>query len=385
MARVLNLSWAQVVGRRLTRHHLLTPARAEELVAGAGDICGVHAQMEASAELMLGMRVAGITRRDVRSALWSDRTLVKTVGLRGTLHLLPAGEVPTWMAANRLRFEADERRRGRLGIDPQGFSGVVDAISAAVGPEPITKLELERELETRAGGWAVAKNAGWLGSYSNWPMALGWAAALGRVCYGPTLAGRITFVRLADWTGWREEDPFAAGLFVLRRFLRAYGPSTRAEFARWFGLEPALARRLFEELQPELAEVDVEGSRRALLAEDLDAAAEPAPDTVHLLPHFDVYTVGSHPRDQLMPPGSPVALAAPGTAAPLAVLLLGGCVAGVWERRPKGKQLVIRIDAHKPLTPRQKEMAAEQAQRAAQVLELQLALEFGALPLRWHL
>src|SRR2546421_115425 len=85
----LSLSWPQVVGRRLARHHLLAAAPAEELVGVAGDICGVHCQMGVSAELMLGARVAGITRSDVREALGERRTLVKTVGGRGTGPSLP--------------------------------------------------------------------------------------------------------------------------------------------------------------------------------------------------------------------------------------------------------------------------------------------------------
>src|SRR5438445_9808945 len=112
----VSMSWAQVIGRRLARHHLLQAAPAERLVEVAGDVCGVHARVAASAELMLGLRVAGITRRDIRTALWEKRTLVKTVGVRGTLHLLPAHEVPTWMAANRLRIPAEERRLGGAGL-----------------------------------------------------------------------------------------------------------------------------------------------------------------------------------------------------------------------------------------------------------------------------
>jgi hypothetical protein len=106
---------------------------------------------------------------------------------------------------------------------------------------------------------------------------------------------------------------------------------------------------------------------------------------VHLLPHFDVFTVGSHPRSQLMSPGTPVAQAAPGTAAPLPVVLVGGRVAGVWERRPKGKRLFVRIDAHQPLTRRQRGSLGEQAERAARVLELEAEIEFGPVPLRFHL
>ena len=45
------------------------------------------------------MRVEGATRDDVRRALWEDRTLVKTFGPRGTVHLLPAADLGRWMAA----------------------------------------------------------------------------------------------------------------------------------------------------------------------------------------------------------------------------------------------------------------------------------------------
>ena len=279
----LRLTWEQVHGRRLARHYLLRPAPASALVQVAADVCGIHAQMAPSAELMLGFRVAAITRQDVRAALWEQRTLVKTVGLRGTLHLLPAEEVPLWMAANRLRFEAEECRRRKSGIDMDRFFEVVAAISDIVGAEPIGRPELEAELERRVGAWAVAKNAGWAGSYANWPMAVGWAAALGRVRYGPGHGGRSSFVRVADWSGWRDEDPFEAGLWVIRRFLRAYGPSTPAEFGRWFGLEPALAKRLFAALNDELLIVDVEGEKRLLLSGD-EKGFDPQPEAVHLLP-----------------------------------------------------------------------------------------------------
>jgi len=50
----LQLTWPQAIGRRLSRHHLLQPAPAIGLTQVASDICGVHAQVGASAELMLG-------------------------------------------------------------------------------------------------------------------------------------------------------------------------------------------------------------------------------------------------------------------------------------------------------------------------------------------
>jgi hypothetical protein len=380
----LQLSWPQAIGRRLARQHLLDPVPPDDLVRVASDICGVHAQVAASAELMLGMRLQGVTRQDVRAALWRSRTLIKTVGLRGTLHLLPAAEVPLWMAANRLRVAAEERRMARMGIDPTELHRVIEAIAEIVGREPMSRPDLERELESRVGGWAVRSNQGWMGTYRNWPMAMGYAAALGHVCYGPGDGGRSTFVRLADWSGWREVDPVEGGCFALRRFLSAYGPSTQAEFSRWFTLEPAITRELFAASQGELAEVDVEGHRRWILRSDLDSTPEPAPGAVHLLPHFDVYVVGSHPRDQLIAGDTPVAAASPGTAAPFAVVIIGGRVAGVWERRPKGKRLLIRVHAYRPLNRRQRSSVEAQAERIAQVLERECELEFGEVDLRPH-
>lgn len=374
-----------MIGRRLARQHLLEPAPKADLVRVASDICCVHAQVQASAELMLGLRVEGITRRDVRDALWSDRSLVKTIALRGTIHLVPAADVSSWIAGNRLDAAAHDRRLRQQGVDLANVERVLAAIDEVVGPVPISRADLEMELEARVGPWAVATNAGWVGSYKNWAMALGRAAAMGLVCYGPDQRGRSTFVRVSEWVKWTDVDPLDAATFVLRRFLHTYGPSTQPEFARWFTLNPALVKDVFARLRDELAEVDVEGSKRWFLQSDLDADAGAAPDAVQLLPHYDVYVVGSHPREQLVEPGSAVAAASPGTAAPLAVLVVGGRVAGVWQRTPKGKRIVIRVDAHRPLTRRQRAAVELQAHRIAGILELECELEFGSVPLRRHL
>jgi winged helix DNA-binding protein len=128
------LTWPEVIGWRLARHHLLDSGPAASLVEVTSAVGGVHPQVAASSELMLGLRVPGTTRMDVRTAVWGTRTLVKTVGLRGTLHVLPAGELLLWMAANRLRFPAEERRLASAWIDLDELQAVVRAPSAATSP-----------------------------------------------------------------------------------------------------------------------------------------------------------------------------------------------------------------------------------------------------------
>ena len=77
-----SLTWNQVMALRLQRHWLLEPAPPDRLVQVAGAVCGIHAQVMATAELSLGLRVAGVTRLQVRQELWERRRLVKTYGLR---------------------------------------------------------------------------------------------------------------------------------------------------------------------------------------------------------------------------------------------------------------------------------------------------------------
>src|SRR6266704_1985232 len=67
--------------------------------AVAGQLCGAHAQVLSAAEFSIGRRIAGATRADVQRALWQERSLVKTFGPRGTIHLLPTADLPLWTGA----------------------------------------------------------------------------------------------------------------------------------------------------------------------------------------------------------------------------------------------------------------------------------------------
>uniref|UniRef100_UPI004040036C DNA glycosylase AlkZ-like family protein n=1 Tax=Streptomyces sp. DG1A-41 TaxID=3125779 RepID=UPI004040036C len=60
---------------------------------------GAHAQVLSAAEVSVGVRASTLTRADVRTALWDERTLIKTYGPRGTVHLLPARKLPLSSAA----------------------------------------------------------------------------------------------------------------------------------------------------------------------------------------------------------------------------------------------------------------------------------------------
>jgi hypothetical protein len=93
------LTWNGVIARRMDRHALAEPATDLDPAAVAARLCGAHAQVLSAAELSIGRRIAGATRAGVQHALWRQCSLVKTFGPRGTIHLLPAADLPIWTGA----------------------------------------------------------------------------------------------------------------------------------------------------------------------------------------------------------------------------------------------------------------------------------------------
>src|SRR6266550_7808994 len=128
----ISLTWKHVRARRLARGALTE--RSPSLVDVARRTGGIHAQVQASAELQLASRVEGSTQQDVRDALWRDRTLVKAWTLRGTLHLHPAEEVSMWLAARRA-VEGESPDGLKSWLDPKGV------VHPAVSPDELTEIQ----------------------------------------------------------------------------------------------------------------------------------------------------------------------------------------------------------------------------------------------------
>jgi Winged helix DNA-binding domain len=399
---VRSLSWRQVLARRLARQHLVVPAPRREIVRVVADVCGVHAQVMASAGISLGIRVDGVTRRDVEDELWTHRRLVKAYGPRGTIHVLASDELPLWSAAldADLRAAAAPQRAARLdrlGIEQSQLDDMVAAIGDALAGRRLTLEQLGDEVVRRVGAWAGAEILpAFGGTWPLWRTAVEPAASAGVLCFGPNERRRTTFVRPEDWLGRppRTVDPREAVREILRRFLRTYGPATAAEFAQWLHVAGTMATDALKSIADEVEEVDVEGDRRWILAADADVPPAPRRETVWLLPTFDAYVVGSFPRDRLV--SDRAADRVSGTlprwrggrqalTGSLPVLAIGGIVAGIWERRATARQLSIRVEPLSGLSDRRRRGVEASAARIGEILERDVDLSIGAIEARPHL
>jgi Winged helix DNA-binding domain len=359
-------TWEEVRARRLDRSSLGVRASADRMVGVAHDLGGVHAQLQASAELQLASRIDGIAQADVREALWEHRALAKAWTLRGTLHVHPASELALWHAARRAIVGSP----GALAAwrDPAGVlhpevgldevTAIRKAVWDALDGRCLLRDELAGEVVRRVGAEHEER------------LRSGFAFFLAELCQGPPRGAKVTFVRPDQWIeGWEEVEEQQALAEICRRYLRTYGPARPGDFREWFSA-PAFkvpqADALFESLAAELEEIDVEGRRAFVLAGD--TAFPRLEPSLRLLPEYDVYVMGFRERDVLIPEVVRDQIAAHGRGryegpAGVRLVLVDGVAAGLWERKKRGKRMELRVTPARKLTRVQHARLDEEARR----------------------
>jgi hypothetical protein len=357
------LTWPQVHAFRMRRHHLV-PAGRQDLVKVAGSIGGAQAQVMSAAELQLAVR-SGRPVTDVRKALWKDRTLVKTWLMRGTLHLIPAKDLPVYTAAmsgHWMRTRPSWLKY--FGLTEAELMKLIETIGAALNGKPMTR----EEIIAIAGKGQPARVREWL--KSGWGGFLKPVARAGGLCFGPSRGQSVTFVRPRDWIGgWRTIDPEVAIGEVARRYLRAFGPATKNDFVFWWGRWPGVANAAWSAIAPELTTVSVEGSIAQILTSDLERLPIASPGSVQLLPAFDPYLMGYASRDHLFDAvhRSKVSRTA-GWISP--VVLVDGAVVGTWSYVASGTTMRVSVQPFGRLAAQLRAKVKERAESLAASLGL---------------
>jgi hypothetical protein len=375
---VIELSWPQVSARRLERAGLTAPHRRplgpEEVVAA---MCGAHAQVMSAAEASIGLRLDGVTRAHVREALWSGRTLVKTHGPRGTVHVLPARDLPMWVSAMSSLPPAHTGTPLSRRMTAEQTDQVVAAIRQVLAGAEMTIDELSEAVVAATGPWAgdlvMPAFQGW---WPRWRQVMYVAAHRGAFVFGPVRGRKVTYTAAPD------APPVTDGLGALvRSYLTAYGPATPDQFAQWAGGPVRWAAEAFRAV--ELEEVRFEGKAAWVLAGDTEVPGDP-PRGVRLLPYFDAYVVAGRPRELLYPgPAAQRALAG-GQAGNFPVLLVDGNVGGVWHQRRSGNKIDVTVEPLRDLTAAQLRELDEQVERVGEVMEGRPRLTVGTVTVGAH-
>ncbi|WP_432488646.1 winged helix DNA-binding domain-containing protein [Kineococcus sp. SYSU DK018] len=257
--------------------------------------------------------------------------VVRSWPLRGTLHLLPAADLPWVLALCAPRvLRSTATRRAGLGIGDDDVRAARTAAEGLLGGgRGASRAELLAAFE--AAGQSTAAGRGY--------HLLLHLSLSGVLCLGPLRGGEQEFVLLAEHVSApRVLDGDEALAEIARRFLLSHGPATVADLARWAGLPVTAARRGVAAVRGELAAVDVGGVE--LLHDpalgDLVAAHRGEAAALHLLPGFDEFLLGYADRSHVLPPEHVQRVVPGGNGVFRGTVVHGGAVVGTWGRGRPG-------------------------------------------------
>ena len=255
-------------------------------------------------------------------------------------------------------------------LTPEQTERIIEAIVVVLAEADLTTDELTEALIGQLGSWVgdpvmPAFQAMW----PRWRIAQSTAGVRGALCFGPNRGRNVTFTSPRRWLpGFRPAEERTALEYLVRRYLYAYGPATPQQFAQWLAVPGRWAAELFDSLSNTLQQVEFNGNLAWIVAGDTSVPSK-APQGVCLLPYFDAYAVGCHPRALLFPGKAAERALTGGQAGNLPVLLIDGSVAGVWHLRRSARKIDITVEPLNELTTGQRREIDHQVERIGAILE----------------
>jgi hypothetical protein len=372
---MIELKWSQVHAWRLAQHGLAPHFPSQDFIQAVTRTGGIQAQVMSAAELALCTRVESLSPQDVQSALWQEHSLVRTWAMRGTLHLFAVTDLPLYVAARDWQHTATwSNYFAEFGLSRAQQDAFLSAIPHVLEEGPLTRVQLADAVAKQTG---VTRARDFILS-SSWGTPLKPSAYRGELCFGPGQGQSVTFMNPKGWLGtWQAIEPKLALQEIARRYLRAYGPATVNDFRFWWGCSKTLAKNIFQSMEDELEEVEVEGWRAFALRSTvpLIQSAEPA-EHIHLLPLFDAYTIGV-PRDC-----EPLLAAVYKRRVfnlqgwTFAVILVNGSIQGVWSYTVQRGLTVVKVNLFSPSTASIRRGIDAEAARLSHLFGKQVVVEY---------
>jgi hypothetical protein len=356
--------------RIAVRQHLAPACRADDVVTVAGDLVGIHGTDPGSVYLGAFARTRALTPADLESALYDERSLLKMLGMRRTMFVVPRDLAAVMNSAVTQPIATRERKRLIAWIEEAGVvEGDVEAWLAQVETETVAALaELGQatatELTKVVPGLRVQIPFGagrkWAGTVGVSTRMLFLLAAEARIIRGRPRGSRVSslynWAPMEEWLGapLAREPMEAAQAEVVGRWLKTFGPGTLKDLAWWTGWTLGDTRRALAAVGA--AEVALDGGTGYLLTDDLDATADPGP-WVALLPALDSTTMGWNERGWFLGSHGRRLFDTNGNAGP--TVWSDGRVVGGWAQRRSGEVAINLLEDVAADTRREIEAEAE--------------------------
>lgn len=338
------------LARQLLLHRAeLSPRDAVERLVG------LQAQVPRDPYLALRARLDGF-RPESLSALLLERRVVRTVVMRGTIHLVTAEDCLRLRPLLQPVLDAELARHRDFAplLADVDLDSVLEHAGAILAERPHTGPELRRALAARFPGHD--------------PAALAYACRcrLALVQVPPRgLWGRAAQVTTTTAEAWLARPLVTRPSIdeVVLRYLGAFGPATVADVTTWCRLTGM--REVLERLRPRLRTFR-DASGRELF--DLPGAPRPDPDVpagTQFLPEYDNVLLSHADRSRF---GAEAARGTAGRGRVHGSVLHDGTVAALWREERRGDRTVLVVVPVRRLAKRASASVEAEGRRLARFL-----------------
>ena len=340
------------------RHFLAANAAASDPVEVADRLVGIHASDPASVYMGLRARVRDLRRDGLGKVLYEDRALVKVLGMRRTMFVVPPPLAGVLQAAVTSDLAAAERKRTLGMLERAGIAKDPVRWLARVEDETVAALQelgeaTAADLTKRVAGLGeqIPFGAGkkWQGTVGVSTRLLFLLAAEGRIIRGrPKGTWLSSLYRWAPMDRWVEGGlepwpPERARAELARRWLAAFGPGTQRDLQWWTGWTVAKTKAALRDV----GAVDVliadatDGATAPGFALPGDVERTPEPGRwVALLPALDTTTMAWVERGFYLGDHAKQLFDTNGNAGP--TIWVDGRVVGLWAQRTSC-EVVVRL------------------------------------------
>lgn len=332
----LSMDEVRVIRLRSQRLHPETSATAvREAVAG---ICGVQAQDQQAAGLAVRARSQGLTASHVTTALFKDRSIVRTWCIRGSLHLLATTDVSWILSVFGPVFVARSRRRlSNLGFDDEACEQAMNEIESSLAAHgPLTCTEIATSLQE--AGIKID-----LDSQAPYHL-IRRAALLGILCEVAPKDGAESYDLLDKWVSLDDPPDRETALSELaRRYLKAYQPATIEDFASWSKLPMRDVRKAWGLINADTTTISIEGKAATVLTDNFPVETDSDSVILRLLPAYDTYVLGYDGREHTVP-AEYDSRVWPGGGIIHPIVTLNGHTIGTWKLVRSQKSPSIQVE-----------------------------------------
>ena len=351
---VLRIGDDQRRARLAWRHRLAPQARSDDAAAITDSVVALHASDPATVHLSVATRMATPIAGAAEDALYDERSLVRMLGMRRTMFVVPTGLAPVVQAASSNDVAAAERRKVLRALEADGVQD---------GPDLLRALEDDTldALAANGGAYATELSSALPQMSATVPMGSGrWRtdvtlgsrvllllAADGRIVRGPPRgswrSSQYRWVPTTTWLGrpLDDLDAEAARARLAGHWLAAFGPATFEDLVWWTGWTRARSRRALASLDTTEVGLD-DGSTGYVMSDDTDEVSAP-PRWAALLPGLDPTAMGWRSRDWYLDPRHvDTVVDRNGNIGP--TVWADGCVVGGWIQRPDSTIVYRMLD-----------------------------------------